>query len=90
MLTLYELGARNFMVNNIAPLGCLPLMIHQNGNDQCDEQMNLKIVPYINKLPLTLQRIQSFIGDDKLTLTLADSHSFLYDALGYPKRYGKW
>ncbi|CAL5354918.1 unnamed protein product [Camellia sinensis] len=37
--TLYNIGARNLVVNNIGPLGCLPSMINKTGNGQCDEQI---------------------------------------------------
>ncbi|XP_028117953.1 GDSL esterase/lipase At1g71691-like [Camellia sinensis] len=85
-VTLYSIGARNLVVNNIGPLGCLPSVINKTGNGQCDEQMNQNIMPYNSKLPQTLKNIQDEYPD--ATLTLANSHDLLQDILADTEKYG--
>ncbi|KAL7163701.1 hypothetical protein ACSBR2_039762 [Camellia fascicularis] len=84
--TLYNIGARNLVVNNIGPLGCLPSVINKTGNGQCDEQMNQNIMPYNSQLPQTLKNIQDEYPD--ATLTLANSHDLLQDILADTEKYG--
>ncbi|CAL5428526.1 unnamed protein product [Camellia sinensis] len=84
--TLYNIGARNLVVNNIGPLGCLPSMINKTGNGQCDERLNHNIMPYNSQLPRTLQNIQDDYPD--ATLTLANSHDLLQDILADTEKYG--
>ncbi|CAL5354919.1 unnamed protein product [Camellia sinensis] len=84
--TLYNIGARNLVVNNIGPLGCLPSMINTTGNGQCDERMNRNIMPYNSQLPKTLKNIQDDHPD--ATLTLANSHDLLQDVLADTEKYG--
>ncbi|KAL7181434.1 hypothetical protein ACSBR1_040343 [Camellia fascicularis] len=84
--TLCNIGARNLVVNNIGPLGCLPSVINKTGNGQCDEQMNQNIMPYNSQLPRTLKNIQDEYPD--ATLTLANSHDLLQDILADTEKYG--
>ncbi|KAI7995413.1 GDSL esterase/lipase [Camellia lanceoleosa] len=84
--TLYNIGARNLVVNNIGPLGCLPSAINKTGNGQCDEQMNENIMPYNSQLPQILKNIQDEYPN--ATLTLANSYDFLQDILADTEKYG--
>ncbi|KAL7163698.1 hypothetical protein ACSBR2_039759 [Camellia fascicularis] len=84
--TLYNIGARNLVVNNIGPLGCMPSMINKTGNGQCDEQMNQNIMPYNSQLPQILKNMQDEYPN--ATLTLANSYDFLQDILADTEKYG--
>ncbi|KAI7995415.1 GDSL esterase/lipase [Camellia lanceoleosa] len=83
---LYYIGARNLVVNNIGPLGCLPSMINKTRNGQCDEKMNQNIMPYNSQLPQILKTIEDEYPN--ATLTLANSYDFLQHILADTEKYG--
>lgn len=78
---LFQIGARRFIVNNIAPLGCLPGMRNKD-TGQCNEEVNEPLIPYNNQLAALLKNLTRDYIDAEFFL--ADSHSLFNQMIWYP------
>lgn len=54
--TLYLMGGRKFLVNNIWPLGCSP---GYSSASCCNETINKLLFPYNDTLPAVLMKLQA-------------------------------
>ncbi|XP_047181457.1 GDSL esterase/lipase At2g03980-like [Vigna umbellata] len=74
--TMYGLGARKFILNNIPPAGCFPSKaIHTRPMGKCDEKINKAITFYNKKLREVLHELQSNLPG--FTFIHADLYGFL-------------
>lgn len=80
---IYNLGARRFFTNNIAPLGCFPSFAPKpRPRGECNEKINKAISYYNNRLPNVLQKLQSQLPG------FTYMHSDLYESFMYLRENG--
>ncbi|XP_019453907.1 PREDICTED: GDSL esterase/lipase At5g22810-like [Lupinus angustifolius] len=85
---LYALGARRIGVTNLAPTGCLPILItlfgsHSNG---CVGRLNKDAIYYNKKLNYTSEKLQKLLPD--LNLVVFDIYQPLYNLVTKPSENG--
>ncbi|EFJ20912.1 hypothetical protein SELMODRAFT_417992 [Selaginella moellendorffii] len=91
----YQLGARNFFVFAIGPLGCTPIAItlrcgaspNPPCRKKCNEATNQLVYAFNLALQAMIQNLQSTLAGSKFYLTL-DAYTLTYDAVKNPKKYG--
>ncbi|XVF65640.1 hypothetical protein PTKIN_Ptkin09bG0265300 [Pterospermum kingtungense] len=84
---LYKLGARKFLVCNIAALGCQPFNINtKNHTGPCAEEVNQHISVYNKLLPSLLKKLESTLSGSKFVH--GDIYKVFQDAITSPASYG--
>ncbi|XVF65439.1 hypothetical protein PTKIN_Ptkin09bG0249200 [Pterospermum kingtungense] len=84
---LYKLGARKFLVCNVAALGCQPFNINtRNHTGPCAEEVNQRISEYNKLLPSLLMNLQSTLSGSKFIH--GDIYKVFQDAIASPASYG--
>ncbi|XP_058228248.1 GDSL esterase/lipase 7-like [Rhododendron vialii] len=84
---LYNLGARKFVVFEIAPLGCLPDVIDKTKPSTiCDEQINGLVSIFNTKLGVKLNELKSILNGP--TFVTAKSYRFIHNIIHAPLHHG--
>ncbi|XVF11326.1 hypothetical protein REPUB_Repub08aG0017900 [Reevesia pubescens] len=84
---LYTLGARKFLVSNVSPLGCTPIMLNMKKHTgQCVEEVNQRVSAYNKLLPNFLKKLQSTLSGSKFVL--GDTYKVFEDVFASPSSYG--
>ncbi|XVF81791.1 hypothetical protein PTKIN_Ptkin15bG0184800 [Pterospermum kingtungense] len=83
---LYQLGARNFLVNNVSPLGCVPFKRHQMPNRTCSDELNKRISAFNELLPELLASLESSLSETKFVL--GDLLKLFTDVYASPDSFG--
>ncbi|XP_019431073.1 PREDICTED: GDSL esterase/lipase At1g71691-like [Lupinus angustifolius] len=78
--TIYDLGARKFVVGTANQLGCSPSQF-------CNETINRKVKPSSDKLPIVIQKFQNQLSGS--SFVYVDSFNFFNRIRNAPKEYGK-
>ncbi|XP_019455338.1 PREDICTED: GDSL esterase/lipase 7-like [Lupinus angustifolius] len=78
--TIYDLGARKFVVGTSNQLGCSPSQF-------CNETINQKVKPSSDKLPIVIQKLQKQLSGS--AFVYVDSFNFFNRIRNAPKEYGK-
>ncbi|XP_024527304.1 GDSL esterase/lipase At2g31540 [Selaginella moellendorffii] len=95
LLAAYQLGARNFFVFALGPLGCTPISITlQCGafpnsfcRRNCNEGTNQLVYAFNLALQAMIQNLQSTLAGSKFYFTV-DAYNVTYDAVKNPAKYG--
>ncbi|XP_024538894.1 GDSL esterase/lipase At5g22810 [Selaginella moellendorffii] len=92
--TAYNLGARNFFVFSLGPLGCTPITLTlQCGpypsacRNNCNETTNQLVYAFDLALQAMLQNLQSTLAGSTFYYSLA-AYNVTYDAVKNPGKYG--
>lgn len=86
MKVLYSFGgARIFIVNNLAPVGCIPDKRNSTTN-MCDEVLNKGVNAFNKQLEQTLW---NFKKEYNAVVFLADSHLMYVEIRNDPLEFGK-
>ncbi|KAG1330376.1 GDSL esterase/lipase [Cocos nucifera] len=90
---LYDMGGRNFMVFNLAPIGCFPAFLtelHHNISDLdeygCMISYNNAVVDYNNMLNETLHQVLDTL--QHASVIHVDTHSVKLELFRHPKNHG--
>ncbi|KAK8492619.1 hypothetical protein V6N11_030841 [Hibiscus sabdariffa] len=81
--TLYRLGARKFVINNLDPTGCEP---HQIVHEKCWDQANDRALLFNKRLSHLLKDLQSTLPGSKFVLV--DLYKIFQDVYASPASYG--
>ncbi|KAG5532658.1 hypothetical protein RHGRI_027081 [Rhododendron griersonianum] len=81
--TLYHMGGRKFVVNNIWPIGCSP---GYSSSSCCDETINKKLFPYNDTLPAVLMKLQAELHGS--FFSCSDDFQFVADLRSNVEEYG--
>ncbi|KAH7846993.1 hypothetical protein Vadar_020536 [Vaccinium darrowii] len=89
--SLYARGARQFLINNIGPIGCIPNKRNRVRNPvtrekECDEELNKCSKEYNRRLEIALRGLAA--EDQEATFVLADSAALFSDIINTPAKYG--
>ncbi|XP_019455141.1 PREDICTED: GDSL esterase/lipase At2g03980-like [Lupinus angustifolius] len=76
--TIFDLGARKFVVGTANQLGCSPSQF-------CNETINRKVKPSSDKLPIVIQKLQKQLSGS--LFVYVDSFNFFNRIRNAPKRY---
>ncbi|XP_077216254.1 GDSL esterase/lipase 7-like isoform X1 [Tasmannia lanceolata] len=58
---LYALGARKFVVSEIGPIGCIPIVVNSAKTNGCVQQVNQLVSLFNDRLPTMLHELKSFL-----------------------------
>ncbi|XVF81790.1 hypothetical protein PTKIN_Ptkin15bG0184700 [Pterospermum kingtungense] len=85
--SLYQIGARKFLINNANPMGCQPFMLSlEEPINTCDEEANMRVRVYNTRLTDLLKALQSTLPESKFVL--ADLYKIFQDVFANPASYG--
>ncbi|KAL5730004.1 hypothetical protein ACHQM5_002883 [Ranunculus cassubicifolius] len=84
--SLYNLGARKFVMVGIGAIGCCPSQRHQNRSGECKEETNYWSHKYNEGLKTLLQEMKSEFKD--IHYTYFDTYSVLLNLIQKPAEYG--
>ncbi|PWZ11194.1 GDSL esterase/lipase [Zea mays] len=86
--SLYKLGARNFMVSGLPPVGCLPITksLHSLGSGGCVADQNAAAERYNAALRQMLTRLEA--ASPGAALAYVDVYTPLMDMVAQPQKYG--
>lgn len=89
MQNLYDLGARNFMVAGLPPVGCLPVMrtLSNLGSGDCVADQNAAAERYNAALQQMLAKLEA--ASPGATLAYVDVYTPLRDMAAQPQKYGE-
>ncbi|WJX36755.1 hypothetical protein P8452_24599 [Trifolium repens] len=84
---IYELGGRKFVIIGVGPIGCIPGFIIRKPNFQdCNEDVNQKVKPFTNKLPMKIQELKSQLSGS--LFTIMDTFKFFKKIRNSPEKFG--
>jgi hypothetical protein len=101
---LHELGARNFLVASLPPIGCLPLQLTFESfksssipgipaaprPKKCIQDQNIGVESYNTKLQQMIQELlKEFNSKERSRAAYLDSYSIVLDMANNPQKYGK-
>lgn len=87
--SLYKLGARNFMVSGLPPVGCLPVTKSLNnlGSGGCVADQNAAAERYNAALQQMLAKLEA--ASPGAALAYVDVYTPLMDMVTQPRKYGE-
>ncbi|KAI0496206.1 hypothetical protein KFK09_022515 [Dendrobium nobile] len=84
--TLYNLGARRFIIANVGVLGCIPYVLSQNLTSHCSSEVNNLVINFNSKLRPMLHNLNTNLqGSQFLHM---DIYNMFKDILENPRKYG--
>ncbi|KAF7136414.1 hypothetical protein RHSIM_Rhsim08G0177000 [Rhododendron simsii] len=84
---LYNLGARKFVVFEVAPLGCLPDVLDKTKpSTLCDEHINGLVSVFNTNLGVKLNKLKSLLNGS--TFVTAKSYRLIHDIIYNPLHHG--
>lgn len=87
MQTLYDLGARRFIIANVGVLGCIPCVLSQNISSRCSSLVNNLVIRFNSKLRPMLQKLNENLPGSQFIHM--DIYNMFKDILENPSKYGK-
>jgi phospholipase/lecithinase/hemolysin len=91
MQSLYSMGARNFMVAGLPPVGCLPVMRTLSnlgsGSGECVADQNAAAERYNAALQKMLTKLEA--ASPGTTLAYVDVYTPLMNMAAQPQKYGE-
>ncbi|KAL0909940.1 hypothetical protein M5K25_020852 [Dendrobium thyrsiflorum] len=84
--TLYNLGARRFIIANVGVLGCIPYVLSQNLTSHCSSEVNNLVINFNSKLRPMLHNLNTNLQGSQFVYM--DIYSMFKDILENPRKYG--
>ncbi|KAE8682111.1 GDSL esterase/lipase [Hibiscus syriacus] len=84
--TLYNMGARKFVVTGLGRMGCIPSIIAQSNSGHCSEEVNKLMVPFNANVK---KMLNGFNGDLRgARFIYVDVAHIFGDIIAHPRTYG--
>ncbi|KAK6932338.1 GDSL lipase/esterase [Dillenia turbinata] len=84
--TLYNLGARKFVIAGIGLMGCIPSILAQSATGRCSDEVNRLILPYNANVKTMVNNLNSNLPGAKFVYI--DIFRMFQDILSNPRSYG--
>jgi hypothetical protein len=76
------------VIIGVGPIGCIPGFIIRKPNFQdCNEDVNQKVKPFTNKLPMKIQELKSQLSGS--LFTIMDTFKFFKKIRNSPEKFGE-
>ncbi|PKU60853.1 GDSL esterase/lipase [Dendrobium catenatum] len=87
LTSLYNLGARKFVLSGVGSLGCIPSILAQNMLTQCSQEIDQSLVhPFNSKMKLMVDRFNQNLTAAKFTYI--DTYHIFMEIINNPGTYG--
>ncbi|XP_078182076.1 GDSL-like Lipase/Acylhydrolase superfamily protein [Carex rostrata] len=87
LMSMYNLGARKFVIAGIGSMSCIPNMRAQNVQSQCSPTVDRNlIIPFNNKVKIMLNSLNRNLP--KAKFIYMDNYKMISDILASPRSYG--
>ncbi|OAY63870.1 GDSL esterase/lipase [Ananas comosus] len=86
LISLYNFGARKFMIANVGVLGCIPSVLAQNFLTHCSEEVDNLVLPFNNKVKLMVNNLNANLAN--ANFIYIDIYDMFADILNHPTAYG--
>ncbi|KAJ0972931.1 hypothetical protein J5N97_020890 [Dioscorea zingiberensis] len=86
LMSLYNLGARKFMIAGVGALGCTPNILAQSQVNQCSSEVNNLVMPFNDRVKAMVNNLNANLPGAKFIYI--DIFSMFSDILNNPTSYG--
>ncbi|KAI3872211.1 hypothetical protein MKW98_011703 [Papaver atlanticum] len=86
LTTLYNLGARRFIISGVGSLGCIPSILAQGDGEGCSDSVNQLIIPFNTNVKTMMNRLNANLPGAKFIYL--DIYKMFLNILTNPKAYG--
>ncbi|KAF6162417.1 hypothetical protein GIB67_009044 [Kingdonia uniflora] len=86
LTSLYNLGARKFILNGIGLMGCIPSILSQNTSGRCSDEVNNLVVPFNANVNTMMNSLTATLPGSKFIYI--DVRRMFQDILSKPGQYG--
>ncbi|PKA54645.1 GDSL esterase/lipase [Apostasia shenzhenica] len=84
--SLYNLGARKFLLSGVGSLGCIPSILAQSMMSHCSQQVDNLIFPFNSKVKMMVDELNNNLPGS--AFTYLDTYRMFMDILNNPGSYG--
>ena len=84
--TLYNLGARKFVLAGLGGMGCIPSILAQNQMDRCSEEVNQLVMPFNANVKTMINNLNANLPGARFTFI--DIAPMFEDLLTNYRSYG--
>ncbi|XP_058079624.1 GDSL esterase/lipase At1g71691-like [Magnolia sinica] len=86
LTSLYNLGARKFVISGVGSLGCIPSVLSQNTNSRCSDAVDNVVLPFNNNVKSMINGLNANLPGAKFIHV--DIFQMFMDILHNPRQYG--
>ncbi|XP_039118392.1 GDSL esterase/lipase At1g71691-like [Dioscorea cayenensis subsp. rotundata] len=86
LMSLYNLGARKFMIAGVGAIGCTPNILAQNLQNQCSSEVNNLVMPFNGRVKTMVNNLNANLPGAKFIYI--DIFGMFSDILNNPGAYG--
>ncbi|RZC54025.1 hypothetical protein C5167_012879 [Papaver somniferum] len=86
LTTLYNLGARRFIISGVGSLGCIPSILAQGDGEGCSDSVNQLIIPFNTNVKTMMNRLNANLPGAKFIYL--DIYKMFQNILTNPRAYG--
>ncbi|PIA47128.1 hypothetical protein AQUCO_01400078v1 [Aquilegia coerulea] len=85
--SLYNLGARKFILSGVGLMGCIPSILAQSPDGKCSEEVNRLVIPFNANIRAMVNDLSTNLPGSKF-IFVDIYRMFQQDILGNPRAYG--
>ncbi|MCL7029550.1 hypothetical protein MKW94_010412 [Papaver nudicaule] len=86
LTTLYNLGARRFIISGVGSLGCIPSILAQSDGEGCSDSVNQLIIPFNTNVKAMMNKLNANLPGAKFIYL--DIYKMFQNILTNPRVYG--